>query len=659
MAAYVLERQQVQLHSTAAVSLMRNSNHGPHQLIWELIPAFPKGWNYNTLPLLLLLLTTSILSQFSSTALLSDLRTGSTASSPRTYLVSYGAASSPDSYIFKGVDYWSVKPPFYPAFAEFSEAPVVAEGIIDTGRTLRAMLPFPSELNRTAVGNYTGMASVLNARAACIRPDVKANLLTFAWVPRLSGTLHAAASFPELQGLVTSFDSAFNCSVPLPGESPYKRAAKEWATSICRIASSDPLDLEDTVYGGAFLFLNITKGFNSDYLLSKDNRRYSGSVRPLAGPWTGLSFAEQNIDISASVCFYRGNSSDRYVQLSSATARTEPSLGWVPAEQTYESRAIRLQLGATPGQNPSLEERGILALDGNIDTTKFGPNVTEQNEATALSLKLKANITVAMCMHCQPDIRDESLSFQAHRAQIAIFQDILSTTGNPALALQAHYTTLFQVAYYDFLPEFDVAMDSSVVFFVPALMPQRWAGFAAVVAVVGVHFVCVVVSLFLFVSATEYSLLGNAWQVVAQAATGDAEVQAALSGATISVCFIYLRHRRATTAQNVEEWPYRSVFQPVMSYVSGSVLGVLMLPNGFVNFIDGLWNTSNFITAYIGIPIFLVFYVGHKFTTGREDAWMYALGDVDLTSGMDEVWANDGPAPRKTGWENWWRAVFE
>ncbi|KAM5357756.1 hypothetical protein ACJZ2D_015944 [Fusarium nematophilum] len=96
-----------------------------------------------------------------------------------------------------------------------------------------------------------------------------------------------------------------------------------------------------------------------------------------------------------------------------------------------------------------------------------------------------------------------------------------------------------------------------------------------------------------------------------------------------------------------------------MSYVSGSVLGVLMLPNGFVNFIDGLWNTSNFITAYIGIPIFLVFYVGHKFTTGREDAWMYALGDVDLTSGMDEVWANDGPAPRKTGWENWWRAVFE
>ncbi|KAF7548861.1 hypothetical protein G7Z17_g6793 [Cylindrodendrum hubeiense] len=127
----------------------------------------------------------------------------------------------------------------------------------------------------------------------------------------------------------------------------------------------------------------------------------------------------------------------------------------------------------------------------------------------------------------------------------------------------------------------------------------------------------------------------------------------------IAVCFIYLRFRKATFAQNVEELPYRSRFQPIMSYVCGVVLVFLMLLNGLPVFIKGNWNTSNFLTSYIGIPIFIAFYLDHKFTLGRSDRLMYTPTEIDLTSGLAEILADDTPAPERKGWKSWWRVLFE
>ena len=89
----------------------------------------------------------------------------------------------------------------------------------------------------------------------------------------------------------------------------------------------------------------------------------------------------------------------------------------------------------------------------------------------------------------------------------------------------------------------------------------------------------------------------------------------------ILICLIYLRFRKATFVQGITDLPYRSRFQPYMSYVSGSISLLLLLVSGFLNFIHGHWNTSNFLTAYIGIPIFLAFYFGHKLFAGRHGAW--------------------------------------
>ena len=116
----------------------------------------------------------------------------------------------------------------------------------------------------------------------------------------------------------------------------------------------------------------------------------------------------------------------------------------------------------------------------------------------------------------------------------------------------------------------------------------------------------------------------------------------------ILICVIYLQFRKATFVQGITDLPYRSRFQPYMSYVSGSILFLLLLVSGFVNFIHGHWDTSNFLTAYIGIPIFLVFYLGHKLSVGRHDPWVITPHNMDLVSGLDEVIAKETPARRKS-----------
>lgn len=116
----------------------------------------------------------------------------------------------------------------------------------------------------------------------------------------------------------------------------------------------------------------------------------------------------------------------------------------------------------------------------------------------------------------------------------------------------------------------------------------------------------------------------------------------------ISICVIYLRFRKATFVQGITDLPYRSPFQPYVSYLSGSILTILLLVSGFVNFIHGHWNVSNFLTVYIGNPIFPVFYFGHKLFAGRHDAWVLAPQNMDLVSGLSEIIAREAPARCKS-----------
>lgn len=127
----------------------------------------------------------------------------------------------------------------------------------------------------------------------------------------------------------------------------------------------------------------------------------------------------------------------------------------------------------------------------------------------------------------------------------------------------------------------------------------------------------------------------------------------------IMVCIIYLRFRKATVLQGIADLPYRSRLQPVMAYVSCAMFSLLLLLGGMKNFVGGNWNTSNFLTSYIGIPIFLALYVGHRFTIGRNDPWVIRPEKVDLQSGLNEVIARETPPRSRESWIDKFKVVWE
>lgn len=106
---------------------------------------------------------------------------------------------------------------------------------------------------------------------------------------------------------------------------------------------------------------------------------------------------------------------------------------------------------------------------------------------------------------------------------------------------------------------------------------------------------------------------------------------------------IYYRYRRTLGFYNLES-PYRSRTQPwtMLAGTCGAVFFLLI--NGFQVFLPGQWSVGDFLTAYIGIPVFLVIYLGHR-AHFRQDPWLRELGDIVMTEGLDEVLAAERPAP--------------
>jgi yeast amino acid transporter len=83
--------------------------------------------------------------------------------------------------------------------------------------------------------------------------------------------------------------------------------------------------------------------------------------------------------------------------------------------------------------------------------------------------------------------------------------------------------------------------------------------------------------------------------------------------AWIVAMITYLRFRKAMSVKGMlDALPYRTPLQPYATYVVLVIVVLLTLTNGFQVFFPANWSVSNFLAAYITIPIFLVLYLGHK-----------------------------------------------
>lgn len=84
----------------------------------------------------------------------------------------------------------------------------------------------------------------------------------------------------------------------------------------------------------------------------------------------------------------------------------------------------------------------------------------------------------------------------------------------------------------------------------------------------------------------------------------------------MTIAVSYIRFRAAIIAQGVgvKNLPFRTPFQPYAAYFGLVYFGVVALGNGFMVFTEGNWSTSDFISSYVGLPIYLGFFVFWKIT---------------------------------------------
>ncbi|KAF8861805.1 hypothetical protein BDZ45DRAFT_671624 [Acephala macrosclerotiorum] len=106
--------------------------------------------------------------------------------------------------------------------------------------------------------------------------------------------------------------------------------------------------------------------------------------------------------------------------------------------------------------------------------------------------------------------------------------------------------------------------------------------------------------------------------------------------ARIVVMITYLRFRAAFKYNNLlDTLPYKTPFQPYATYFTLFIISLLTLTNGFQVFWPSKFNTSDFLAAYITLPIFLVLYFGHK--AFCRTPWAIRLEDVDCLTGKKEM----------------------
>ena len=288
---------------------------------------------------------------------------------------------------------------------------------------------------------------------------------------------------------------------------------------------------------GSGIFLGIDNGAEDSSQESQvDNGGFNTTWASIAisnrSSWSDVSIAYNGTSsflFSASICYDAlGFSRDLDIEASRNEGAAEPTMNYI-GTNLYDTSSVRAQLGALPG-SVSPSPRNILNLN---DPTPAATDTYTLRDVKPfrvdpfgpLTSSSPPVIRLPVCKYCQPVYTgsNEQSAAAARNTTVQVLQDIIDTTGNPALLIQAFITQAFRASYAASIPFFADAAAVTTQQTAQILIPVQWRGLAAVVVVLAVHVAVVSVVVGLFATRTRVSVVRSAaWQAVAQASSSQA-----------------------------------------------------------------------------------------------------------------------------------------
>lgn len=447
LASLALESGDVWIGDVASVSTMRASatSTGAFVMVWQYLSGGSHRIVRNSSNIFLILSAALLwcLSQFLLLIILTDVSLRSTAglasSASLPYNLHYNVTEIDgfgreitEQFQNPSVGAWNRKISKYASFAEYSEPPYEADGVSDTGVTLRAFLPFGTAQDRESLETYKGNLTVLDARVTCQVPQIKN--ATVNSNRRVRGSLAATRNTPRLANALLDKGKNVNCNGPAntgmhqDGSKDFDcvmatkygdPTSSQWALSLCQLWKGTPRNRMESfgglfsefqdqsliggtdLQGSAYLFLNNSLSIFGDFggLVSRPDITVVAEASQERGEWLDLLYSNGSVIFSASICYAAFDFADIDVSISSQSNRTESRLEPVfdPKTSTYTFQELRNAMGQD--RSLPLERRGILELAKG--TWQVAPNDEYQGSNTcpgsqsysALDLRMTADLS--------------------------------------------------------------------------------------------------------------------------------------------------------------------------------------------------------------------------------------------------------------------------
>ncbi|KAI0182859.1 hypothetical protein EV127DRAFT_414731 [Xylaria flabelliformis] len=549
LASLFLERRSVPKSDVAQLSVLRAINDGPLKLMWLVLRSLSHLVCFES-ALVVSLVIGSLVLQFASTILFSDLQQLTIAANPASFPV--------NNYITEKVNhlYTSDVTEYPPTYAVFGELPYNASsdpdtnGFSATGPKTRGFIPLTEPSNRTAIHTYSGNAVSMLSSVACMRPNMQSSYTGVYSVlvgggeydfGRVTGTLNygeslrTAHSIPDFCNSEDCATTNFNCSLPGMEEDSTGPGGSFCLVDIVGSFFSGGLGWDSATEpwsNNSFVYLMFsTNMYTTDWNMSHTLKSLEAAPKNEFGEWNSYQIQPSKY-INVTLCFSAFHADLKSIDMTATGDLEEPQGSWSALGHGDSSKA-RKYLGVSE-KNNTFADRGILTIEkiqepkslspvasydqptkqSNWTLAKLTTSLYEEGAYDTLAGYWSADRSFQACTACQ------FVGNQQHLELCTLVQDIIRDTGRAADALQAYTTAVANTFYHDFLRTFDGAEEVQIAFTktVQAAACQEYGcnGLITVASFIAFHLLYVALTTYIYVKLTQFSRQGNTWHTISQ-----------------------------------------------------------------------------------------------------------------------------------------------